>query len=974
MDFYLCFMHFKQLILTCFLLCLWHFSMAQIKDIGIPEIRNFRKQEYRAGAQNWQIERNSKNLMYFANNNGLLEFDGAHWQLYGLPNPSVVRSIKIDRNDRIYLGQQNEFGYMEPDEKGQLIYHSLSSSLPDKQRNFDEVWRIHLTGFGVVFQTYTHLFIYHEGELTSVPLKNRLRFSFFTNGRLWVQDEAEGLMELLQGRLVPIGGLETLKGTDIWSILPLSGGKVLIGTASHGVFIFDGQTVIPWLNEANKFLAENQLFSVIKINQSYLAFGTIQNGLLITDESGRIIQCLNKKKGLQNNTILSLGTDQNENLWLGLDNGIDYIEVMSPFTYLFDPEGLGATYTSLVHQGKLYVGTNHGLFVKDWPGQLSLNAESFRLVPGTVGQVWYLGLHQGVLLCGHDKGTFIITGEDARQIANVSGAWNFVSPPDSPNYLVGGNYSGLTLFRKTTDGQSWEFVSSIRGFYESSRLLAFDSDENLWMSHGYKGAYKIAFDDSFRTVLTYTCYNSEKGFPSDNFNNLMKIGSDILFTTADGIYTWNRETDRMESSSHYNKLFNWVQNADYILEDSYRNIWYNSGDGPGVLRFQEDGTYSQVSSPFSKLAGRLISGFQHMYVADEKNTFIALEDGLAHYSPNFQLPADSAYQVFIREVLDIPGRSSVFPAMQRVSVIEKQQYCYPFRGNNLRFRFACPNYRDSKTIRYSYFLKNYSEDWSSPTEASICEFMNLHEGSYQFQVKAIICDGVESNVAEFQFDIRPPWYRSILAYLLYVLVILTLLALSGWFIYFRIQVSQRKERLKNLQHYRNQMQQMQRDALIAEKEIVSLRNQQLHGKMIHLDKELANQTMGLIHKNKFLGKLKSELKGLQNQTADSALKTRIAPIISRIDKEFDAQKQNELFETYFDEVHEAFFKKLAEKYPTLTPREMKLCAYIKMNISTKEIATLLNISQRGVEISRYRLRKKLGVDRNTSLTALISGI
>lgn len=968
----MCYMHFKHLNLTAFLFFLFSLTFGQVKDIGIPEIRNFGKQQYRAGSQNWQIERNSLNFMYFANNNGLLEFDGSHWELYGLPNPSIIRSIKIDKNDRIYIGQQNEFGYMEPDEKGRLSYHSLSSELPDKQKNFEEVWRIHITNFGVVFQSYTHLFIYNENKLTQIPLQHHIRFSYYINGRLWIQDETDGLCEFIQNKLIPLPGVDELKGKEIWTIVPINGNRVLIGTPTNGIYTYDDKKLEHWENEANSFLTENQIFSGARINNTYFAFGTIQNGILITDENGRIIQHINKKKGLQNNTVLSIGTDRNENLWLGLDNGIDYIEINSPFTYLFDPEGLASTYATLVHNGKLYVGTNHGLFVKEWPEQTSLKVEGFRLVPGTVGQIWYLGLHQGVLLCGHDKGTFIIDGEAARQISTVNGAWNFVEPKHHPNYLIGGNYNGLTLFRKTADNQSWEFVTSIRGFYESSRLLAEDSNGYLWMSHGYKGAYKITMDDSLKTVLSFTYYNTQKGFPGDNFNNLMKIGSDLIFSTPEGIYTYDETKDKMESAPYYNKLFNNQHSIDYIIEDPYLNIWYASPEGPGVLRFKEDGTYTRVSTPFEKLAGRLISGFQNIYVADEKNTFIAMEDGLAHYSPNYISHADTSYQIFIREVYDVPGKSTIYP--QNLPTTVEKKYSYPFKGNNLRFSFSCPEYQDVKTIRYSYYLENYSTEWSPLSESSVCEFMNLHEGQYRFLVKASVHHGIETNVAEFSFEILPPWYRSTLAYLIYTILILTFAALVSWFLYYRLQVSKRKEKLKHLQSYRNEVQQYQREALIAEKEIIKLRNEQLQGKMINLDKELANQTMSLIQKNRFLGKLKSELKSLQTNTPDSALKSKISLIINRIDKEFDSQKQNELFETYFDEVHEEFFKKLAETYPNLTAREMKLCAYIKMNISSKEIATLLNISPRGVEISRYRLRKKLGVDRNTNLTALISGI
>jgi len=346
---------------------------------------------------------------------------------------------------------------------------------------------------------------------------------------------------------------------------------------------------------------------------------------------------------------------------------------------------------------------------------------------------------------------------------------------------------------------------------------------------------------------------------------------------------------------------------------------------------------------------------------------------LAHYSPTYINQADTLFKTYIREVIHIPTDSAIFPASQPLHT-KVSSYEYPFKGNNLRFTFACPDYRNTKIIEYSYFLENFSTAWSPPSESSDCEFMNLHEGKYNLKVKAITHGKQESNVASFTFEILPPWYRSTIAYIIYSVLGLLVIILISWFVYYRIQVSKRKERLKHLQRYRNQMKQFQREALISEKEIIKLRNEKLRGKMIHLDKELANQTMSLIQKNKFLGKLKLELKTLQSQTPDSALKSKISLIVNRIDKEFDSQKQNELFETYFDEVHEDFFKRLSAKYPTLTPREMKLCAYIKMNISSKEIATLLNISQRGVEISRYRLRKKLEVDRNVNLTTLISGI
>ncbi|WP_423129684.1 triple tyrosine motif-containing protein [Gaoshiqia sp. Z1-71] len=965
--------HTNRNILLIILLCLYSLSFGQLKDIGIPDIQNFTKREYQASAQNWQIEKDSRNFMYFANNDGLLEFDGAHWQLYGLPNRSIVRSVKIDENGRIYVGQQNDFGYMEPDSAGRLQYHSLLKLVSPGERNFEEVWRIHLTHFGVVFQSYTHLFIYRNNNIYQVPLKHRLKFSFFENGRLWVQDEEEGLKEYRQGRFFKPEGLDSLIDKDVWAILPVNSNRLLICTATKGVYSYDGQQLIPWQGEANEFLSENQIFSAKKFKDTYYAFGTIQNGLMITDETGKIIQHVNKKKGLQNNTILSIGTDQDENLWLGLDNGIDYIDVSSPFTYLFHPEGLGASYSSLVHNGRLYVGTNHGLFVKEWPEKARIEIEGFRLIPKTVGQIWYLGVQQDVLLCGHDNGTFVIEEETATQISDINGAWTFIEPIQNSNYLIGGNYSGLTLFKKTPDNKSWELRGQIKGFSESSKLLAQDKKGQLWMSHGFKGIFRINLDQQLDSVTEYAFYNSKNGLPSDIFINLMTVGGNIIFTSPAGIYAYSENTDQFERSAYYNNIFGHQPDIDYLKEDQYLNIWFIAGGVPGVLRFQEDGTYTRVKAPFEKLAGRIISGFQHIHIADQQNTFISLEDGLAHYTPSYQLITDASFKTYIREVVNLQNNEILFPnsiPARPVGTLPE----YEYKGNNLKFTYSSPDYKNNKKISYSYLLENYSTGWSAWSAESSCEFMNLREGYYTFRVKATGPFTNESNTDSFSFYIRPPWYRSALAYSGYTLLAVAFIGLIIWFVLYRIRISRRKERLKHLQEYRKKVQQYQRDALISEKEIIKLRNEQLRGKMIHLDKELANQTMTVIHKNKFMGKLKSELKNLQGQVSDSNIKSRISLIMNRIDKEFDDKRQNELFETYFDEVHEDFFKRLAEKHPSLTPREQKLCAYIKMNISSKEIAALLNISQRGVEISRYRLRKKLNLPQETNLGAFISNI
>jgi DNA-binding CsgD family transcriptional regulator len=120
-----------------------------------------------------------------------------------------------------------------------------------------------------------------------------------------------------------------------------------------------------------------------------------------------------------------------------------------------------------------------------------------------------------------------------------------------------------------------------------------------------------------------------------------------------------------------------------------------------------------------------------------------------------------------------------------------------------------------------------------------------------------------------------------------------------------------------------------------------------------------------------LNAVKEELSNIANLLNSESNKAKIRQLQRKIDRDISNEKYFKVFDSYFDDVHQDFLKRLKEKHPELSPKELRLCAYIRMNISSKEIASLLNISIRGVEVSRYRLRKKMGLERETNLTEYI---
>ncbi len=966
----------KRQILTpvlCFLLVVIPLiPRAGIKSIGIPAIRNFPRNLYRASTQNWAVVQDHRDFLYFANNDGILEFDGNSWVLHQFAEPAMTRSLAAADNGTLYMGMYNEFGCARPDARGKLQFTSFRKGLKDIPEDLGDIWKVFITREGIFYQCYSYLFQFsEEGELIrKFSSPGNFRFSFLVNGRIYIQEMGQGLYLLEQQKLVKLPGLEALKEKEIWAILQGYGNQLVIATSADGVFNYSDSGLVPWTTTANELLRNYQVFSACPVNENSFAFGTIRGGVVVTTSGGELIQHLDKTNGLQNNTVLSIATDRRGNLWMGLDNGIDYAEISSPLTFLYYPGGFGTGYATAIHDGYLYLGTNNGLFAAPWPPPGNGLQPEFQLVPKTVGQVWHLSIHEDVLFCGHDNGTFIVRGMEATPISTIKGAWTFIQLSRFPGKLIGGTYEGLTLYHYLPSRQTWEFKKLLPGFHESSRLLEEDREGNLWMTHGFKGAFRINLSNNADSVEQAEFYNTEKGFITNNYINVYKIDGNPVFTAREGIFSYNPEFNRFDKDTLLQSRFETREHISYIHQDSKRNIWFVAGNKPALLRLDEDGHYVLVKAPFELIHQHMVGGFEMIFPWNSDHIFFGLENGFAHYTPGMVPSGEQPFRVFIRRV-EI-GQSLFFRGNGEERFRDEEIPLIPYRENGLRIAYSAPRYDGKKEMEYSYSLSSDpGEDWSPWSLSTSCELTNLREGEYHFSVRARDALGQISYPDTFRFRIAPPWYRSRLAISGYLLLGLLLLSLVIWFILKRMEISRRKERLRQLKNYRAREQQYQRDALIAEKEIMNLRNEKLKETMIYRDKELANQTLHLIKKNKFLWKLKEELRKMELQAHDETIKTKLALQIRRIDKEIDNEKQWEVFETAFDEVHEDFLKRVKERFPSLTPREMRLCAYLKMNISTKEISTLMNISIRGVEISRYRLRKKLGIGRDINLTSFI---
>src|SRR5690606_32693908 len=535
----------------------------QIKGIGLPNIRNYTKTEYRSGTQNWDIDHDANGNMYFANNNGLLQFDGSTWRTYGIPSSKNIRSVKVDSNSgRIYVGGYNEFGYFRSDEMGILQYRSLMSEIREERYgNTDFFWKIHLLGEEVIFQSFNAAYILKDGEIRVLPAQEgRFQFSFLVGDKVYFQHTSKGVLEYRDGSFTPLDGGTALNNYEIWGMFPLGPDSLLFATLEAGLFLHDGKRMLPWQNEANEMVRANSALGGTLIEGRTLVLNTVLGGVVICDLEGNIIQHIDLKRGLKNNTVLSSFVDSGNNLWLGLDNGIAYLNINSPFTYFGSSLYFSSVYATISHQGQLYVATNQGVFQHDMDG--SFLDRSFDLVEGTAAQSWNIQLIGGEIICANNKGALVI--EDGKVVRNMDdiGYYGFREFPGQPDHVLGANYAGFAVFQKGPQGL--EFQNRIEGINNSSKDFEMESgfvwllrDQYLHQLEPSPGLEKFNLRKRFTSL----------GEDRKGISTIKRINNRLYFISGNRFYTYSKEGDGFEPDPEFNDLFGDLPDISSIFQD-----------------------------------------------------------------------------------------------------------------------------------------------------------------------------------------------------------------------------------------------------------------------------------------------------------------------------------------------------------------------------------------------------------------------
>jgi len=720
-------------------------------------------------------------------------------------------------------------------------------------------------------------------------------------------------------------------------------GKLMIETEDNGFYFFDNDALKKWEIPANNVISSVSVYRSIQLRDNSFILGTIADGIFHLLPNGELDYQINNFNGLSNNTVQAIYEDLENNIWLGLNNGINCVNINSPFSIYNEINGkIGTVYASCVFNDMLYLGTNQGLFYRP-----SNSKADFKFIEGTQGQVWCLVQYDNTLFCGHNTGTFIVNGDKVKLTSDIQGTWNLIPIESNPNLILQGNYDGLYVIEKQNN--EWKLRNKIQGFDMSSKFFEMVDANHILVNHEYKGVFKIKVDKELTNVEEVSKDTSvEKGITS----SLINYNKNILYAYKEGVFKYNIEKQTFLKDTLLSNLVDEVEysTGKLVYDEKTNKLW---GFSSKNLNFIAPGKLSSTAKvrnvPFSIALPRGLTGYENISHLHEQKHLIGASSG--YVILDLDKIQEKTYKVNISSITI----SDLDSNLETVKIAEEGEFNNNF--NNIEFTFSVPEFDKYLDTEYQYQLEGIDTHWSPWSKNSNVTFKYLPFGNYVFNVRAKTGNTLSSNMASFRFKIQRPWLLSNTMISIYIIA-LWLFSLIVHNVYKRYYKKQREKLLFKTQ------QQLELKELENQKQLMKFNNDKLRQDIETKNRELGISTMSLIKKNEFLNNIKTELK-------NAGESKNLKHVVKIIDKNLNNTDDWNLFEEAFNNADKDFLKKIKSNHPALTSNDLRLCAYLRLNLSSKEIAPLLNISPRSVEVKRYRLRKKMGLSHEDSLSDYI---
>jgi len=947
----------KSLWLCLFLLLI---LTTNLQAQGKNPIQNFPPSSYKGGNQNIDFTQNRGMTLFVANNLGVLSYNGKGWDLHSFEFGKKKRSLAFDKStNRLYVGLQGEFGYLDEN----WNYVSLTNQIPSGAQDFDEVWDVFCSDSKVYFCTFQNIYVYDGNSIKVVSSEEGLQRSFMINDRLFTQNPAGELLEmqgtlLVKKEIIPngqeiIAGLCTYGG-EFYAIY--QSGKIQPATSNYG------KNVLAPLSSSLKGTYINH---VLQLSDSRLAISTQTSGLFLYDLRSQLIEQISIKDGLLTNACLRSFQDFSGNLWVGMQNGIAMIDINSPMRLIGKEIGIqGSGYAAYETAEGTYYTTSNGIYYKD----NSLDQSVF--LQGTEGPAYSIRNIAGKIYAGHHRGLFLLKKNGVKHLTKTEGVWEIKQLKAYPRYVIGGTYSGMYLF-KLNNQDELEPLHMVEGFNESSRFFEEDKKGRIWVGQYYKGLFKLTLSEDLKSFKTDRISNSQNAQVTEQVL-LSRIDNELYFSTKEGVYKLDQNTDQIIIAEIFQKDIG-KQPVYLLKQDSKKNIHVIAKNRCGLYMQVSTNNYVFTSSSICQLRYSFNNDLLHASTNTSNGIMINSNEGFINYNPEKENKIAIDNPLIVSKVYDLTQDSILYERSILGKLSTKvDPITISHKAKVIQFFIESFQLKDANNQQFQFFLEGFDKEYGDWTEATMKEYTNLKEGNYSLKVRAKNSHGNLTESEPIQFKVTVPFHRSLFAKVCYFLL---LVLVVFWITRYQKNVYKQRtidlERQKEKQVIENnrRLEDIEKQSKL---KLLHLKEEKMQSELTHLNTLLAASTMNLVVKNEFINSIKNKLKEVVSDHIKSAAgKRAILQIEKEIGTTLILQEDWQQFEHHFNQVHGDFLTRIRTEFSDLSPNDQKLCAFLRLNLNTKEISNIMSVSQRGVEIARYRLRKKLNLSKGQNLSKFV---
>lgn len=781
------------------------------REEGFPFIRNYLPRETGGGPENMAIVQDKRGVLYVANQEGILEYDGVSWRLIRIAGKSWVESLATDWSGKVYAGGIGEIGYLSPDELGQMRYVSMNERIPKKYRPFSHVLSIHIMAEGVLFHSLEYLYYFSRDRFKAWKADSGFIRSFLIGNKVYVWQHGSGLLVADGDSLCKVPGGEFFSDREIRVMLPMDGsaktrgepaarGMILIA-AKDKFFLYNGEKAAPFAGEADRILEGNALKLGTVLANGEFALALKGGGFIVLDSDGRVRKSIDRSSGLKDDIIHGFFQDSAGGIWLAMSNGLSRLEMPSPLSIFDERSGLrGSIWSIARHQGDLYIGTNTGVFRMNSGAtagtrDLATGSEPvFKPIPPIKSYGWEFLSTEGSLLVSSSDGIYQILEDKAELISAHSYACSILRSRLDPSriFICKGTGGVDSIYRKQGRWSSEGEIPNTKSI--SAENLLETRTGQLWLGTIDMGVYRVTFPpgragrgQGKEPLLEH--FGTEHGLPTANRTFIHNIGDTLIAATCEGIFRFDAGTGRFSPDPRFTGLFPEGNRLIYeLILDRQGQIWMHTRnerlgiEEVGMAIPLPDGRYRWENYPFSRFSGASIEA---IFPEADGNVWFGSADSLYRYNPQKDKKTIFGFPALVRRVKTAGDRLLFGGVWVSGHQDEDRVPILDYADNALRFEYSALWYNREEANRFQVFLEGMDSRWSTWSSQTLKEYNNLPEGDYCFHVRA---RNIFKNMGRedvFRFRILPPWYRTRWAYAGYVI-------LAGFMLFVLVHINTRR--------------------------------------------------------------------------------------------------------------------------------------------------------------------------------------